>query len=152
MSWQPFRDARDALAASTRWGKSFEARRDDAFAVWQATHDFPTLTDDEIEARLTAVTPQQSETDEGVEAPVHQRMLHEEVRGKADSPMLLRRLVESLGNLPERRHLEEVESFLAAHPIDGAKQAIAQTLERMRTDVALRDRLMPQVSAWLQRR
>jgi len=72
-----------------------------------------------------------------------------EVHAKADSPMLLRRLVESLANLPERRHLEEVEGFLGAHPIDGTKQAIAQTLERMRTDVPLRERLIPQVATWL---
>jgi puromycin-sensitive aminopeptidase len=75
-----------------------------------------------------------------------------EVRAKADSPLLLRRLVEALGNLPDRRHLEEVEQFLATHPMDGVKQAIAQTLERMRMDVALRERLIPQISAWLRKR
>jgi len=74
-----------------------------------------------------------------------------EVHAKADSPMLLRRLVESLANLPERRHLATVEAFLAAHPIEAARQAVAQTLERMRTDVVLRERLMPQVSTWLGR-
>jgi puromycin-sensitive aminopeptidase len=71
------------------------------------------------------------------------------VRAKADSPMLIRRLIEALSVLPERRHFEEVQSFLAAHPIDGAKQATAQTLERLRMDVALRERLAPQISAWL---
>jgi puromycin-sensitive aminopeptidase len=80
------------------------------------------------------------------------RMVQErwaDVRKKADSPMLLRRLVEALGALPERRHLEEVEAFLGAHPIEGAKQAIAQTLERLRMDVALRERLVPEVGAFL---
>ncbi len=72
-----------------------------------------------------------------------------DVRRKADSPMLLRRLVEALGALPERRHLKEVEAFLAAHPIEGARQAIAQTLERLRMDVALRERLVAQVGAFL---
>jgi puromycin-sensitive aminopeptidase len=72
-----------------------------------------------------------------------------DVRKKADSPMLLRRLVEALGALPERRHLQEVEAFLAAHPIEGARQAIAQTLERLRMDVALRERLVPEVRAFL---
>jgi puromycin-sensitive aminopeptidase len=72
-----------------------------------------------------------------------------DVRGKADSPMLLRRLVESLSSLPERRHLDEIVAFLEAHPIDGAKQATAQTLERLRMDVALRERLVPEVAAWL---
>jgi puromycin-sensitive aminopeptidase len=74
------------------------------------------------------------------------------VRAKADSPMLLRRLVEGLAALPERRHLDEITAFLVSHPIDGAKQAIAQTLERLRMDVALRERLMPQISAWLRAR
>jgi puromycin-sensitive aminopeptidase len=72
-----------------------------------------------------------------------------DVRSKADSPMLLRRLVEALGSLPERRHLDDVRAFLEAHPIEGARQAIAQTLERLQMDVALRERLMPEISAWL---
>jgi len=72
-----------------------------------------------------------------------------EVHAKADSPMLLRRLIESLGALPERHHLAEVEAFLAAHPIAAAKQATSQTLERMRTDAVLRERLMPEIAAWL---
>jgi puromycin-sensitive aminopeptidase len=75
-----------------------------------------------------------------------------EVRAKAASPMLQRRLVESLASLPERRHLDEVAAFLEAHPIDGAKQATAQTLERLHMDVALRERLMPAVGAWLRAR
>ena len=75
-----------------------------------------------------------------------------ETRAKADSPMILRRLVEALGALPERRHLAEVEAFLAAHPIDGAKQATAQTLERMQMDADLRDRLLAPVGDWLRAR
>ena len=75
-----------------------------------------------------------------------------DVRVKADSPMLLRRLVEGLASLPERRHLDEITAFLEAHPIEGAKQATAQTLERMRMDVALRERLVPAVAAWLKAR
>jgi aminopeptidase N len=71
------------------------------------------------------------------------------VRAKADSPMLIRRLIESLSVLPERRHLGEVEAFLNQHPIEGARQATAQTLERLRMDVALRERLMPQIAGWL---
>jgi puromycin-sensitive aminopeptidase len=71
------------------------------------------------------------------------------VRKKGDSPMILRRLIEALGSLPERRHLVEVEAFLVAHPIESAKQATAQTLERLRMDVALRERLMPELGDWL---
>ena len=73
----------------------------------------------------------------------------DEVRKKGDSPMILRRLVESLGSLPDRAHLASIEAFLAAHPLDAAKQATAQTLERLRMDVALRERLMPELSAFL---
>ena len=66
-----------------------------------------------------------------------------ETRAKADSPMILRRLVEALAALPERRHYEAVRAFLEAHPIDGAKQATAQTLERLHMDATLRDRILP---------
>jgi puromycin-sensitive aminopeptidase len=74
----------------------------------------------------------------------------DEVRTKGDSPMILRRLVEALGSLPERRHLEEVEQFLGEHEIPPARQAVAQTLERLRADVALRERLQPELSSFLQ--
>ena len=73
----------------------------------------------------------------------------EEVRKKGDSPMILRRLVEALGSLPERRHLEQVEKFLAAHELSPARQAVAQTLERLRADVALRERLQPELASYL---
>jgi puromycin-sensitive aminopeptidase len=76
----------------------------------------------------------------------------DEVRGKAASPMLVRRLVESLAVLPERRHLDEVRAFLEEHPVEGARQATAQTLERLQIDVALRERLMPELARWLDAR
>jgi puromycin-sensitive aminopeptidase len=75
--------------------------------------------------------------------------LHGRVKG---APMLLRRIVEAMGALVERRHLEEVEAFLAAHPLDEAKQAIAQTVERLRQDVALRERTAGPIGEWLARR
>ena len=65
------------------------------------------------------------------------------------APMLLRRVVEAMGSLVERRHLEEAEAFLAAHPLDEAKQAIAQTLERLRQDVELRERTQRAIGRWL---
>ena len=71
------------------------------------------------------------------------------VRKKGDSPMILRRMVEALGSLPERSHLVAVEKFLAEHELTPAKQAVAQTLERLRMDVALRERLLPEIGAWL---
>jgi puromycin-sensitive aminopeptidase len=65
------------------------------------------------------------------------------------APMLQRRLVEAMGGLVERRHLEEAEAFLAAHPVESARQAAAQTLERLGQDVALRERCLDEVSRWL---
>ena len=70
----------------------------------------------------------------------------------AQAPMLLRRVVEALGNLRERRHLDEARAFLNAHPVPEAQQAVAQTLERLAQDVALRERLVPEVSVWLRGR
>jgi puromycin-sensitive aminopeptidase len=72
-----------------------------------------------------------------------------ETRAKADSPMILRRLVEGMAALPERRHVDEVRAFLEAHPIDGATQATAQTLERMQMDAALRERIIGPIGAWM---
>ena len=65
------------------------------------------------------------------------------------APMLVRRVVEALGNLHTRAQLEEVRAFLAQHPVPEAQQAVAQTLERLGQDVALRERLMPEVASWL---
>jgi puromycin-sensitive aminopeptidase len=65
------------------------------------------------------------------------------------APAILRRIVEALRVLPERRHLEEARRFLAEHPIESSRQAIAQTLEGMAQDVALRERLRPAIRAWL---
>ena len=68
------------------------------------------------------------------------------------APMLVRRVVEALGNLHTRAHLEQVRRFLANHPVPEAQQAVAQTLERLGQDVALRERLQPEVTAWLKAR
>src|SRR6266568_6338025 len=65
------------------------------------------------------------------------------------APMLLRRVVEAVGQLPARRHLEEATAFFAGHPVASARQAIAQTVERMRQEVALWERAEPAVARWL---
>jgi puromycin-sensitive aminopeptidase len=65
------------------------------------------------------------------------------------APMLLRRVVEATGQLVERRHLEEAQAFLEAHPVEEARQAIAQTLERLRQDVELRERTQKAIGAWV---
>ena len=65
------------------------------------------------------------------------------------APMLLRRVVEALGQLRDRTQLEEARAHLKANPVTEAAQATDQTLERLSQDVALRERAMPQVSAWL---
>jgi len=66
-----------------------------------------------------------------------------------NAPMLMRRVIEALGLLVERAELAEAEAFLAANPVEEARQAIAQTLERLREDVALRERSRAAVGAWL---
>jgi len=70
----------------------------------------------------------------------------------AEAPLMLRRLIEGLGALTERRQLEEMEAFFREHPVPAARQGIAQTLERLRLEVALWERIGPAVSAWLARR
>ena len=65
------------------------------------------------------------------------------------APMIYRRVVESLGSLRERAQFDQVRKHLEAHPVEAAKQAARQTLERLEQDVALRERALPQVSAWL---
>jgi puromycin-sensitive aminopeptidase len=67
------------------------------------------------------------------------------------APMLLRRIVEAMGLLRTREHLEQVKALLQAHPVPEAQQATAQTLERLSQDVALRERCAPEVSAWLKK-
>jgi puromycin-sensitive aminopeptidase len=57
-----------------------------------------------------------------------------------------------MGALVDRKQLEEAEAFLAAHPMEEAAQAIAQTLERLRQDVALRERTRDAVGRWLETR
>jgi puromycin-sensitive aminopeptidase len=75
-----------------------------------------------------------------------------EVESRASTaPMLFRRVIEAMGQMPERRHYEAVTAFMTAHPVEGAKQATTQTLERMRQDADMRDRCMGPLSSWLQR-
>ncbi len=70
----------------------------------------------------------------------------------ANAPMIFRRVVEGLGNLRERRHLDEVTKHLAAHPNEAIEKATAQTLERLRLDVDLRERAVGEVKSWLAQR
>jgi puromycin-sensitive aminopeptidase len=65
------------------------------------------------------------------------------------APMLLRRVVEAMGLLRERKQWEEARALLRAHPVEEARQATEQTLERLAQDVALRERAMAEVSTWL---
>jgi puromycin-sensitive aminopeptidase len=74
----------------------------------------------------------------------------EEVARRGDgAPMVYRRVVEGLGMLRERRHLEQAQALWAKHPADPVKQAWAQTLERLAQEVAFRERALPQTSQWL---
>ena len=56
-----------------------------------------------------------------------------------------------MGALRERKQYEEAKALLQAHPVDEAHQAMAQTLERLSQDVALRERAGPEVVTWLKR-
>jgi len=73
------------------------------------------------------------------------------VKKASGAPMLLRRIVEGLGALPERKDLEAAKAFLAANPSDVITMAVAQTLEHMEQDVSLRERTQAPISAWLAR-
>ncbi len=65
------------------------------------------------------------------------------------APMLLRRIVEAMGSLITRQQLDEATAFLEAHPLEEAKQATAQTLERLKQDVELRERTQAAIGRWL---
>jgi puromycin-sensitive aminopeptidase len=67
----------------------------------------------------------------------------------ADAPLMLRRVVEGIGSLTTRRQLEEARAFFASHDVPAARQGIAQTLERLGQDVALWERISPDVETWL---
>ncbi len=73
------------------------------------------------------------------------------VRTRAGGPALMRRVIQGIGHLPERRNLEEATRFLKSqsHALSEAQQMIAQTLERMEQSVALRERLKPELRGWL---
>jgi puromycin-sensitive aminopeptidase len=70
----------------------------------------------------------------------------------ADAPLMTRRLVEGLGSLTTRRQLDEVRAFFSGRDVPAARQAIAQTTERLSLDVALWERIGPAVAAWLSAR
>ncbi|HEX8703212.1 MAG TPA: M1 family metallopeptidase, partial [Myxococcaceae bacterium] len=67
------------------------------------------------------------------------------------APMLLRRVVEALGALRDRKQFEEAKALLQTNPVNEAQQAMAQTLERLSQDVSLRERAGPEVVTWLKR-
>jgi hypothetical protein len=57
-----------------------------------------------------------------------------------------------VGQLPEPRQLGEAEALFEAKPVAAARQAAAQTLERMRQDAALWGRCGPEVARWVSAR
>ena len=140
------RSGQPSAATCTRWRASRRRRSPRAPSSWRSSDDVPM----QDFSSYVGVLLGNRATREAAFALIRDRWT--ETRAKADSPMILRRLVEALAALPERRHYDEVRAFLEAHPIDGAKQAIAQTLERMQMDATLRDRILPRVGAWLRAR
>jgi puromycin-sensitive aminopeptidase len=67
----------------------------------------------------------------------------------ANAPMLLRRVVEAVRSLTEPRHLEEARAFFAANPVEPARAALEQTLERLAEEVSLRERCSAAIRGWL---
>ncbi len=67
----------------------------------------------------------------------------------ANAPMLLRRVVEAVASLTDAQHLEEARAFFEANPVEPARAAVEQTLERLAEEVALRQRCSGAIGAWL---
>jgi puromycin-sensitive aminopeptidase len=67
----------------------------------------------------------------------------------ADAPLLLRRVIEGMGAFTTRSALDEARAFFDGREVPAARQAIAQTLERLGQDVDLWERIGPAVGAWL---
>ncbi|MEI7704459.1 MAG: M1 family metallopeptidase [Deltaproteobacteria bacterium] len=67
----------------------------------------------------------------------------------ADAPLLLRRVVEGIGAFTTRELLDEARAFLGARELPAARQAVAQTMERLSQDVELWERIGPEVARWL---
>jgi puromycin-sensitive aminopeptidase len=51
------------------------------------------------------------------------------------------RMLNGIRAVTDRARAEEIEAFVAAHPVEQAKQTVAQHLERMRVSVALAERV-----------
>ncbi|HZH02354.1 MAG TPA: M1 family metallopeptidase [Myxococcaceae bacterium] len=71
------------------------------------------------------------------------------LKERVGGPALLRRVIYGIGQLPERKHFKEATAFLKKQKLEEARQMVAQTLERMEHAVELRERLGPQIRAWL---
>jgi hypothetical protein len=63
--------------------------------------------------------------------------------------MLLRRVVEATGWLTTPGELAEARALFAVHPVEAARSAVEQTLERLAEDVALRELSGPDIGRWL---
>ena len=167
-------DAAVVMAARTGDGarfdalqKKFEGERDPAFRrrylMSLAAFEEPTLVARSVGLLLSETVPLQDfagfvttllgnrAARESAWALVQERWAEIETR-TGNAPMLFRRVIEAMGALPERKHYEAVQAFLQAHPNEGAKAAIAQTLERMRQDAELRERTQSAIGAWLKAR
>jgi puromycin-sensitive aminopeptidase len=70
----------------------------------------------------------------------------------ANAPMLLRRVVEAVASLTEPRHLEDARTFFSANPVEPARAALEQTLERLAEEVTLRERCSEAIGVWLRAR
>jgi aminopeptidase N len=61
-------------------------------------------------------------------------------------------LVRAFGAFCDAHQRDEVAAFFAAHPLPGAARTLTQTIEQIDNCMALREKQMPAVGAWLQAR
>ena len=62
------------------------------------------------------------------------------------------RLVEALGAFCDAKSRDDIKDFFKAHPQPAASRALDQTLERINSCIAMKDKESGNVSAWLARR
>src|SRR5262245_3677470 len=62
------------------------------------------------------------------------------------------RLVEALGAFCDPKSRDEIKDFFKAHPLPAASRALDQTLERINSCIAMKDKESPDAAKWLAQR
>jgi puromycin-sensitive aminopeptidase len=71
------------------------------------------------------------------------------VEKNAGGPALLQHIIQTIGLLPGRESLEQVQAFFKKQQIKDADRVTTQTVERMKQAVALQERFDGQVHQWM---